>query len=336
MNPNVNSPICILLNPTVDHICIVDDFHPGGTFKSDKEYIYPVGKAISVAIGLKVHNLDPRVIAFVGNDDLLLYKNFLSKFNIIHDLIGIDGKTRNNFTIIDRKSHNVTHVRNPGFCIEKPDIQRLWKKINLIKDSKVVISGSVPLGITNARIIRIIEMLTENGNTIFVDMSADALKELVHKGIPHVLKLNHIEVANLLGIKPDGIEIENSKNALSITDLKSMSAECQRLLKGNLMAIIMTMREMGAFFITKNEILHGHVEFNENIKSKGSSVGSGDAFFSGLIAGFENESFEKIEIQKALRVALATATASIHQFCPGIFDRQDYNSYIDKVHFKII
>ena len=50
--------IALLLNPTIDQIFEIDNFYVGGTFKVNESIIYPVGKAISFAIGIRELNDD--------------------------------------------------------------------------------------------------------------------------------------------------------------------------------------------------------------------------------------------------------------------------------------
>jgi fructose-1-phosphate kinase PfkB-like protein len=81
----------ILLNPTIDEIFEIDGFQVGGTYQVNRATILPVGKAISVAIGMRTLAQDGhiliKVLAFVGKSDLSLYSNFLEKYGIEKDLI---------------------------------------------------------------------------------------------------------------------------------------------------------------------------------------------------------------------------------------------------------
>src|SRR5512137_1927033 len=102
MSPDskITNITCILLNPTIDEIHEIEHFKVGGTFKTKASHVFPVGKTISVALGLRTLGDKPFVIALVGKDDIPRYREFLEGKDIGCHLVPVDGQTRHNMTIV--------------------------------------------------------------------------------------------------------------------------------------------------------------------------------------------------------------------------------------------
>ncbi|MBN2150094.1 MAG: hypothetical protein JW839_01485, partial [Candidatus Lokiarchaeota archaeon] len=65
---------CILLNPTIDHVHEVEHFKAGGTYKASATRVFPAGKAVSVALGLRALGEAPSVVSLVGRGELGIYE----------------------------------------------------------------------------------------------------------------------------------------------------------------------------------------------------------------------------------------------------------------------
>ncbi len=141
----------VLLNPTIDQIYFIDNFHAGGTYKLLNQKRFPVGKAISVSLALNVLKIPSHVIALIGKEDIPEYLDFLTAKHIRHTFIPILGKTRSNITLLDNVNNLSTHLRFPGFTVTEQNIEDLNSLIEktVKPDDLVIYSGSLPEGCSN-------------------------------------------------------------------------------------------------------------------------------------------------------------------------------------------
>lgn len=319
--------IGVLLNPTIDKIYEIENFDVEGTFKVKRKEVFPVGKAISFALGVRTltdRNDLVHVIAFIGYDDTLAYTNFLESKKINRDFIRIRGKTRSNITINDPIRKTTTHIREEGFSVEdEEDVQKFVKKIvkKVGKGDIVVFSGSTPPNIDRYIYNNLIKICKKNKAITVLDSSGIPLISGVTAN-PHIIKPNLTELAQILQ-KPD----LNKINRLNIPEACNiLTREARPLLNNELKIILITLGDKGAICLTKNIALYGDVKV-EKVKD---TVGSGDAFLAGFVYNYAQEK----SIEECFRYAIACGAANTKISGPGIFSLDDVVAISKKI--KII
>ena len=320
----MNKIISVLLNPSIDEIIEIDKFHVGGTFLAKNITTFPVGKAISVAIGIRllISSIDIpiKVIALIGKDEIDTYSKFLENYKIEHELIEFLDKTRNNKTIIDKKCKTITHIRNKGPLIEKKAINRL--KDVVIKNLKVgtfcILSGSIPPN-SDYRIYRDIILNNRNLDVKFVlDSSGRSLLEGI-KGEPHILKPNLQELIEICPeLRKFKISQINSKKSI-----RYIINKARLMLSSHLNIILITLGKNGAICITDEFNLFGNVQVSDAFYT----VGSGDAF----LAGFISDYYENNNVLKCFKKAIACGAANTLTIGPGFFKREHVEKLMKKV-----
>ena len=315
--------IAILLNPTIDQIYTIHDFHVGGTFKVNDSLIYPVGKSISFSLGIRELCKDKdilKIIAFIGEEDISLYSNFLSKRDIDYQFIKIKGKTRSNKTINDPIKGTTTHIREKGFKVTSNDIDNLLKLLqtNINKGDFVVFSGSIPSNVENDIYFRLIDISKKIGSTSILDTNGVPLIKGI-KAKPEIIKPNLLELSQIL----NNPEI----NKLVFSDIfkscKLIVKKAKTLLNEELKIILVTLGENGAILIKDGITLYGNVKVENVIDT----VGSGDSF----LAGFALNYFEKKELYDCFKNAIACGAANTLIPGPGIFKLGDVKKIIKNV-----
>ena len=118
---------CVCLNTTIDVFLEISHFTAGGTFKIEAQEEFPVGKGVSVALGLKTLDTQVEVLCCVGEDDVALYENTLKLQEIPHKILPMVGKTRQNLTIYDPAVNRTTHIRFPGFKATNTKFDPIFK-----------------------------------------------------------------------------------------------------------------------------------------------------------------------------------------------------------------
>ncbi len=318
----------VLLNPTIDQIYEIENFHVGGTFKVHESIIYPVGKAISFSLGLRELTKDPnllKVIACIGKEEIPLYARFLTSRNIDFQFIEVKGKTRSNKTINDPRKGTTTHIREKGFDLEEKDINIIKDliDINSERGDFVLFSGSIPPNVNEDIYFELIKICKTKGVLTILDSSASALINGI-KAQPTIIKPNLIELSQILN-KPQ-------LNNIDFSDLtkayKLLIKEAKSLLNKELRIILVTLGDKGAICLTNSEAFYGNVKINEVIDT----VGSGDAFLAGFV--FEYSSGN--EIIECLKSAIACGAANTLIPGPGIFKKEKVLKLMKEVEIVTI
>ncbi len=312
----------ILLNPTIDIIYEIDDFKVGGTFKVKKKEIFPVGKAISFSLAAR--ELDKKirlnVIAFIGKNEINLYRRFLSSKNIAIKLIKIDGETRSNKTINDPLNHTTTHIRERGFQLKKNKIQEMKKILEkeIENDDLCVFSGSIPPKTDDHIYYDLIQLSKKKGAKCALDSSGKELTNGI-KAHPHIIKPNLIELSQILDLE----ELRSLEFKEPEQDCRKIIKQAKTLLKDGIEIILITLGAKGAIILTSNYAYYGKIE----IKNVIDTVGSGDSFLAGFLVTYIHNK----NLEDCFKYALAAGAANTMKYGPGIFNFDLVNQLIRRI-----
>jgi len=318
-----------LLNPTIDHVHEVEHFKVGGTFKIKATQVFPVGKAISVALGLRTLDEHPSVIALIGKDDIDTYRKFLQSNSIPATLVPVDGATRHNTTIVDPLEGTVTHLREAGFTAGKKHVQAIEKTIKSlprVNPCWVLFSGSLPPGLPDDTYARLVNYCDNLGFKTLIDVSGMPLKKIMEQHKLCVLKINNIELDYLLGRHPDDTEKKEDTRPLSAEDLSSIARDARKLLDDRMECVSITLGAEGGLYVMKAGAYHGKIQDPSGIKVV-NTVGAGDAYFAGMIHAMLHGE----QPAAVLTEAIASATAKILVHGAGIFSKADHDAFTARV-----
>ncbi|MBD3353314.1 MAG: hexose kinase [Candidatus Lokiarchaeota archaeon] len=316
---------CVLLNPTVDRILRIAGFKLASTYKVNKIHEFPVGKAISVALTLKELQQDVNVIALIGQKEITSYERFLRRKKIAHTLIPIDGDTRSNITILDDKKKMTTHLRLPGFRVNQFHLKKIENiLVNKVKENDfVVFSGSFPDGVPADYHFRVHELLKNKNIKFIVDTSGRPLELLLNVN-PFIIKANLEEMSVILN--KELTEAQELENRPTDEDLQQLLEMCSNLNNIAARFNVLTLGDYGALLFTDQERYYGFLD----IEDATYTVGCGDSFLGGLIAGLnQNKSLPDI-----LRLAVACGGANTQELGAGLLKKSDVDKYLELVELK--
>ena len=263
----------ITFNPALDYVIKMQNLKIGKINKSPKEYIYPGGKGINVSIVLKVLEQETTAMGFISGFVGEEIEKQVQKYGVKTDFIKIENEnSRINIKILEETQETAINAKGP--YIEEKYIELLYKKLERIKDKDtLVLSGSVPNGISNEIYEAICQQLKNKNIKIVVDSTGELLlKTLKYK--PYLIKPNQQELEEIFNIK-----IENQN-------------------------VIISMGSKGAVLLDENGYSY---KINAlNTKDAINTVGAGDSMVAGFLAG--HEMFNNYE--KALQMGVAAATAT--------------------------
>ncbi len=290
----------ITFNPAIDYVIKVQEFKTGKINKSKEEYIFPGGKGINVSIVLKTLEQETTAIGFIAGFVGKEIEKQVQKYGIKTDFIEIENNnSRINVKILNEskeKKNNAntenqeTAINARGPYIDKKYLELLYKKLEILKNEDIlVLSGSVPSGISDSIYEEICQKLKNRNIKIVVDSTGDLLlKTLKYK--PYLIKPNQQELEEIFGIK-----ISTQDEALEYAE---------QLQKKGAQNVIVSMGIDGAVLLDENGYSYKMKALNT--KDAINTVGAGDSMIAGFLAG--HEMFNNYE--KALQIGVAAATAT--------------------------
>jgi 1-phosphofructokinase family hexose kinase len=306
---------CVQLNPTLDRILQVPLFTVGETLRIENVTVFPLGKAISVALSAKCIGEPSLVVSPIGENEFDQYEQFLSENGVDHYLIPISGRTRSNITIIDPLSHTTTHLREQGPMLTLDILNSIEEYLeNNVKSEDVVLfSGSLPPGLPEDAYARLLSHLPPC-KARGLDTSGPALR-FGMDGHPTFMKPNLEELGELFSDAPAGP-----------VDPIALVPFIERFRDKEVSLGAITFGEKGSILWNHDTILTAELVIPVVIDT----VGCGDAFFAGLAAG----SSHGWGLEKIARIATAAAGANALTPGAGIFRAQDFEALKFKVQMQ--
>ncbi|MGD0233920.1 MAG: 1-phosphofructokinase family hexose kinase [Syntrophorhabdales bacterium] len=288
----------VTLNPSLDRIIDIDELIYDDVNQILEEKRQVSGKAIDVA----------RVIGGLGGHSCLLglvggYNGFevegrLINEGIVCDLGKLSGETRTNIIIHQTRKKLQTLFSASEPQVTPAELAAFYNKLcEIPRDSYVVISGSVPPGISENFYAQIITSLAGKNVRIILDADGEALRRGV-KAKPFLIKPNIHEFGRLV-----------EKNVRDVDEIIEKVDPYLAFVR----YIVVSMGARGVVAVSQTE-RYQVVPPKVNVKS---SIGAGDALIGGLVYALsEGSSFAD-----ALTLGVACGTASTLNaagvFCSG-------------------
>lgn len=279
----------ITFNPALDYIIKIQNLKTGEINRSEKENTLPGGKGINVSIVLKTLGINSTALGFkagfVGEE----IERRVKEYGIKTDFIKIETDvSRINVKITEL--YKETAINSKGPFIDKNYIELLYEKIEEIENGDIlVLSGSVPKGITNDVYENICKKVEKKDIKIIVDSTGELLlKTLKYK--PFLIKPNKEELGEIFGIK-----ISSQEEAIKYA---------KKLQLKGAKNVLVSLGNMGAVLLDENGYSYKMKALNtENAIN---TVGAGDSMIAGFIYGYQ----EFHNYGKALKMGIAAATAT--------------------------
>ena len=309
--------ITVGLNPTIDRILEVPGFAVGQHAKAHLRWRQPSGKAFNVSRALAALGIPNTAAGFVGADALASFEAAARSSGITPSFTPLDGRTRENTTIIDPANHTETHLREEGPRVTPADLDRLFAALRdlLRPDAIVILTGSLPPGAGPEDFGRVLDECASQGARLVVDTSGPALRIAADRTL-WLAKPNRQELAELIGREAQG-EPE-------------LIQQARRLLR-NAGAVLLSAGEDGAYLVASAGAWHAHVQLpTDAIRS---TVGCGDALLAGFLAAVVQS--KRLD-EAAVRQAVAVATASAMNELPAAFSPDDVRSLLPGVQVEAL
>lgn len=298
----------ITLNPALDYTLKIDNLNLNEINTCKSDCILPGGKGINVSIILKRLGIDSVTLGFISGFTGEEIKRLIEKEKIETNFINLKSEnSRINVKILEKSRETAINLAGP--LVESKYIEELYQKLKILKnDDILVISGSIPKGISDDIYENICEKVKGKNIKIVVDSSKNLLLNTL-KYKPFLIKPNHHELGEIFNTK-----IENKEQAVKYA---------KKLQQKGAKNVLVSMGGAGSILLDEFE----NVYKKEAIQNKNvvNTVGAGDSMVAGFLAGY----LKYQNYEDALKLGIASATATVNSAYLGTID--EINEYFSSI-----
>ena len=304
---NIRRVVGVALNAAIDKTASVPTLTPGEIHRPRILSVVPGGKAANVVRAAGHLGLPGAVVAVVGGHGGAWYRAALEERSIPLHVVAVEGETRACLSVLDESTGALTEFYEPGVTLGPGDWQRVETALRdaLGGDAEgtvVVLAGSLPSGAPADAYARLSLESSAAGARAVVDIDGDALGAAL-AARPWLVKVNAHEAESITGTSAG-------------TDSPALAAAGELRRRGASTAIV-TLGVHGAALVGDDG---SWTLGNLPPRIQGAfSVGSGDAFLAGFLAGLARGSSSG----EALRLAGAAGAANARHPGQGELNADD-------------
>ena len=281
--------ITLSLNPAIDATLWVDRIQTGADNVVRMERYESAGKAMNVSRALRIYGVESLALVLAGSNNRKRYEEPLRTEGIRYTLIPVEGYTRENISVV-QEDHNVTRFIRGGFSVPYEAVTELTQLLSreVREGSLVVISGTLPAGISDSVLKGICLAIREKGGVLALDTSARFSLEDMAEISPWLIKPNREELEALAHR-----ELPTTRDLVEF---------CRQLEGCGVRPCLVSMGDSGILY-TGEEGVYQVMVPNVNVVS---AVGSGDY----CLAGFVLSQATGKDLVRSLKTAASFGTAA--------------------------
>jgi 1-phosphofructokinase/tagatose 6-phosphate kinase len=294
--------ITVTLNAALDKTLEVPNFRVGRRHRSVEQTTMPGGKGVNIARALK--RLGAPVIAtgLAGGATGNMIVDALNDEAILNGFVRIREESRTNTAVLDPTTGVHTEINERGPAVSAHDLELFRDKVLYLAKgaSMCVFAGSLPRGVPPDVYAGLIRELKKQNVTTIVDTEGEPLR-LAARAEPDIVSPNELEAEELVGHEFNDSD-DRAEAVVEMTRLGPAEA-------------IMTVSDGCYAYVSDggNQALY-RVRVEE--QEARSTIGSGDAFLAGYIAG----RYQGRSPLECLRYGVACGAESVQHFGAGLID----------------
>jgi len=280
--------ITVTLNPSLDRTIELDSLAQGSVQRVTAARLDPGGKGVNVARALLANGVPTRAVVPVAGMEGDQLVSLLEHEGVDVVVVPVLGHTRSNITIAEADG-TVTKLNEPGASLGADDLEALARKVlaAAAPDSWVVLCGSLPPGLRAEAYATLTHRFVAAGLRVVVDTSGPAFRAAVAVG-PELVKPNAEELAEAVG-----------RPLRSRSEVIAAARELQGL---GAQAVLVSLGAAGAILVDEAVVVG-----ESPVDEPRSTVGAGDAFLAGFLAG----RYHGASRREAFAEALAWGAAAV-------------------------
>jgi 6-phosphofructokinase 2 len=279
----------VTANPALDRAIAVERLVADDTCRALSDKAYAAGKGINVARVIVEIGGQCVALGFVGGYDGLQLEGLLINAGVTTHFTRIAGETRTNIILKEKATDRQYVIGAAGPEVSATEIGQFYQSILQIQNmAYLVISGSLPPGVTSSLYGQIIMAGRRKGAFVLLDADGKALKQSIEY-VPTCIKPNTYELCRLVDR-----ELKTEEDIF---------VACDEIHRKGISNILVSRGKDGLILSTENQKIKAAAP---PIESE-SAVGAGDSAVAGfLLAHSQNKTLSECV---ALACAAGTATA---------------------------
>ncbi len=302
--------VTLTFSPCIDKSTTVEFLAPDIKMNCTSVTLEPGGGGINVARALSKLGAKAKAMYISGGCNGKEFEKLMEQENIPSIVIAGVHETRENIIIVDESNGKQYRFGMPmNTLVEKEYIQFLIELKAMDDLSYIIVSGSVPPGVSLTIFAEIAAFAHEVNARLIVDTKGDALKQAVDAGV-FLIKPNLGELSALVG-----------KKEIDVDEIKDIA---RSLIKsGKCEVVVVSMGAEGALLVTSTivkQIIPPTVE-------RKSTVGAGDSMVAGMVYALHDGS----ELPQAVQYGVACGTAATLNPGTELCRKEDVVSLLPKV-----
>jgi 6-phosphofructokinase 2 len=278
----------VTINPALDRAVDIERFLSDDTIRVASETYYAAGKGIDVSRVIK--ELDGRSVSlgFIGGYNGLHLEGLLINADVMTQFTKISNETRTNIILKEKSTGHQYVISAAGPKINAAEIGQFYNDLLNINDMNyMILSGSLPPGVTPNIYGQLILAGRKKGAFVFLDADGAALRDSINY-LPTGIKPNIHELSRLVG-KELNTESEILKT-------------CDELHQKGIVYVLVSRGKEGLILSTEGKKIKA---IAPPVNSQG-SVGAGDSAVAGFILGHSQGK----DLAACLRMACAAGAAT--------------------------
>jgi 1-phosphofructokinase family hexose kinase len=305
--------LTVTLNAAIDRTVAVPNFRLGRRHRAVESRTVAGGKGINVARALSLLGRPVVAAGFVGGPTGTRVLEELREESVLTDFTRIAAETRINLAVIDPTSGEQTEINERGPAVSAEETKRLFERIGYLAGGTriCVLAGSLPPGAGDDLYARLIDDLSRRGVAVVLDAEGEAMLAGVRAGAAMVTP-NEREAEELVGQE----FADRGDLAQGLNELVRLGAVEAAITRPE--GCVATVGEG-----SERRLLEVHTEPLEAV----STVGSGDAFLAGYVAG----RYESRTPEECLAYGVACGAESTQHFGAGTVDRNQVERLLGEV-----
>ena len=306
--------LTVTMNPAIDKVYAIDDFHVHGVFRPKAMTATAGGKGLNVARVARILGEQVMATGLIGGATGQFIHSQLQNIGIISRFVPIEGETRICINIMDEKNVTSTEILEPGPIVSENEYKTFLKRFEeMVTECDVVTaSGSLPRCMPVDFYRSLISIANKKGKMFILDTSEEYFKEGIKEG-PFMVKPNQHEFAQVMG--HDFSTREDYVSALKL------------LKKSGVVFPVISLGDKGCVVALPNGKVYHF--FSSSIKVV-NTVGSGDAFVAGCAVALSRGA-EPIEV---IRLGMACGMANTQFFETGMVSMELVTKFLECIQIE--
>jgi len=282
--------LAISLHPAIDRTIAVERFRPGGMIRGKLLLAEAAGKGTNIIRDLSRLGHPVTALGFLGRWEADYFLTAFDPKRVFSDFIIVDSPTRQHITLIETATGSDTHITSGKVLVRRREVAELLRRVK--RQARpgrwVVLSGSLPEGMTERDYLRLLDLCRGRGMRLCVDTSGPMLRAALDMR-PWALKPNQRELEEIVGRRL-------SSRAKVLAAARGLLDRCPN--------ILVSLGAEGALLVTAGGGWHAQEKPAASVVH---TVGSGDALFSGFLSALARGRSPA----DALRFAVACGSACV-------------------------